>query len=67
MRQPMGESIAADADLALLADAVIGDRGMTGDRKLSGQDGDQRDRRAAAQKSCAQAKHPASLTEFRHG
>ncbi|WP_405233781.1 hypothetical protein [Lentisalinibacter salinarum] len=61
----MGESIAADADVALLADAVIGDRGMTGDGKLPGQDRDQRDRRAAGQESCAEAKHPDSLTIFR--
>ncbi|WP_405222828.1 hypothetical protein [Lentisalinibacter sediminis] len=61
----MGEPIAADADVALLADAVIGGRGVTGDGNLAGQNRDQRDRRAAGQESCAQAEHPDSLTNFR--
>ncbi|HKL63294.1 MAG TPA: hypothetical protein VJ883_08000 [Woeseiaceae bacterium] len=60
----MAESIAADAEVALLARAVIGHRRMTGDGNLPGQDRDQRDRRAAGQESCAEAKHPHSLTEF---
>lgn len=65
MREPVGESLAADADVALLADAVVGDRVVTGDGNLAGQDRDQRDRRTAGQESCAQAKHPGSLTDFR--
>lgn len=67
IRQTMGESIAAEADVALLADAVVGHRGMAGGGKLPAQDRDQRNRRAAGQESWAEAKHPVSLTEFRDG